>query len=137
MNVPWSLFLDDERPAPAGWTLAKSVAEAQTMVIERGTPNALSLDHDMAWTVPPHLTAVEGPLVQRVSGWFRPGVCVDPTGLDFADWFCEHTIEGSLLPLDFIYYIHTANQRARPMLRDRMFRAIRREPTAYGDWWAR
>lgn len=135
MNKPWKLFLDDERLAPPGWTLAISVAEAQTMVEELGVPQALSLDHDMAWHVPPGLTKVEGPLVQRISGWFRPGICVDPTGLDFADWFGHHTIEGARLPLDFVYYIHTRNSRARPILRDRMFRMTRQEPAGYEDWW--
>jgi hypothetical protein len=133
MNEPWKLFLDDVRDAPEGWTLARSVEEAQSMVKARGIPVALSLDHDMEYTVPKDLPP--GKLITRVSGHFVKGVALDPTGLDFADWFAHETIEGARLPLGFVYYVHTANNRARPMIRDRMFRLTRQEPAGYHDWW--
>ncbi|RYZ14150.1 MAG: hypothetical protein EOO70_07910 [Myxococcaceae bacterium] len=43
---PVYLWLDDERPAPSGWTHARSVAEA-IEVLERGPVEAASLDHDL------------------------------------------------------------------------------------------
>lgn len=130
---PWKLFLDDVRDQPAGWVLARSVAEAQTMVCEMGVPVAVSFDHDMQYRIPKDTKP--GKLISRVSGWFAEGVALDPTGLDFADWFAHHTMEGAKLPDGFVYYIHTANDRARPMIRDRMFRICRQEPVAYHEWW--
>ncbi len=136
MTEPWKLFLDDERPAPEGWTLAKSVEEAQNMVQAKGVPEALSLDHDLSWRPAYPDSEPEGPLVWRLSGSFRRDCIVDPTGLDFAAWFFQHTIAGARLPLGFIYYVHTSNDLARPILRDLMFRITRQEPAGYKDWWA-
>lgn len=132
---PWKLFLDDCRDAPDGWVLARSVREAQELVLANGIPVSVSFDHDMDFVVPKDVRAGKIVLVKRVSGWFARGVALDPTGLDFADWFSQHTINGARLPDDFTYYIHTSNNRARPMIRDCMFRATQREPVAYHDWW--
>lgn len=40
------LFLDDLRPAPDGWTHARTASEAITH-LQRGGVTALSLDHDL------------------------------------------------------------------------------------------
>lgn len=40
------LYLDDMRPAPAGWTLATTVAEAKRH-LETGTVEEASLDRDL------------------------------------------------------------------------------------------
>jgi len=40
------LWLDDRRPAPAGWTRAFSVAEAQAL-LKTGQVEEASLDHDL------------------------------------------------------------------------------------------
>lgn len=40
------LWLDDLRPAPAGWTHAKTVAEAQAL-LEHEDVDMASLDHDL------------------------------------------------------------------------------------------
>ena len=40
------LWLDDRRPAPAGWTRAFTVAEAQAF-LQTGGVNEASLDHDL------------------------------------------------------------------------------------------
>lgn len=133
MNQPWKLFLDDVRDPPEGWDLARSVAEAQTMCVELGVPVAVSFDHDMEYTVPKDVPP--GKLIARVSGWFAKGVAVDPTGLDFADWFALHTIEGARLPDGFRYYVHSTNRRGALMIRDRMFRLCRQEPLGWEDWW--
>lgn len=112
------------------------MAEAQTLVEELGVPIHLSLDHDLGWRPAYPDRKPSGKFTKRIVGWFRPDVIVDPTGLDFADWFAWHTLEGGRLSLDFVYYIHTANDRARPILRDRMFRLTRQEPAGYENWWA-
>jgi len=41
-----NLYLDDVRPAPAGWTLARTIAEAQAH-LELGGVDLLSLDYDL------------------------------------------------------------------------------------------
>lgn len=42
------LFLDDLRPCPDGWTLARTVAEAQAVLVtNRGAVTHASLDNDL------------------------------------------------------------------------------------------
>jgi hypothetical protein len=77
----------------------------------------------------------KGKLIERVSGWYVQGMALDPTGLDFADWFCHHTIEDAKLPDGFKYYVHSANQRGAMMIRDRMFRATRQECSGWFEWY--
>lgn len=43
---PLKVFLDDERPAPPGWTLVRWPAEVIAL-LETGRVVALSLDHDL------------------------------------------------------------------------------------------
>ena len=40
------LFLDDTRPTPEGWTLARTVTEAKEL-LQNNTVSAISLDHDL------------------------------------------------------------------------------------------
>ena len=40
------LFLDDERPCPEGWTLARTFEEA-VQLLNEGNVTAVSLDHDL------------------------------------------------------------------------------------------
>ena len=103
------------------------------MVQELGIPQEISFDHDMEFHVPKGLPT--GKLIERVSGFYAPGVALDPTGLDFADWISAHTIEGSLLPDGFIYYVHSANQRGAAMIRDRMLRATGKQPAGWYEWY--
>jgi hypothetical protein len=43
-----NIYLDDLRPAPEGFILAKNVKECQNLIINnRGKVNILSLDHDL------------------------------------------------------------------------------------------
>lgn len=42
------LWLDESRPAPEGWTQAKTVAEAITEVLNAEEFEACSLDHDLS-----------------------------------------------------------------------------------------
>lgn len=44
----YTLFVDDERTAPnPDWIVAKSTAEAMGIVMSRGVPSFMSLDHDL------------------------------------------------------------------------------------------
>lgn len=43
----WSLYLDDERPCPDGYVLARSTQEALALCLDRGLPERMSLDHDL------------------------------------------------------------------------------------------
>lgn len=46
--MSYKLFLDDERnPPDETWVLARTVTEAQELVISRGLPREMSLDHDL------------------------------------------------------------------------------------------
>lgn len=110
------LFLDDVRPAPAGWVLARSVDEAIQHVkdyyIFPWTPLEVSLDFDLGMTGAHCETCND-------RGWGRlhdhPDYCPDcsheiltidesaPTGIMLLYWF----LENDLIP-DKIY-LHTAN----------------------------
>lgn len=65
------LWLDDERPAPTGWTHARSVADA-IVVMQAGPVEAVSLDHDLADLDPDHPEHRER------------------TGYDLLLWMAEH-----------------------------------------------
>lgn len=50
--MTWNLYLDDKRtPAPLylgrDWILARTSEEAKVMVLERGMPENMALDHDL------------------------------------------------------------------------------------------
>lgn len=50
MNV--NIYLDDERPCPPGWVLAKTAAEAINLLQEYGEDVFMvSLDHDLGFPV--------------------------------------------------------------------------------------
>lgn len=93
--MSYCLFLDDVREPPypvfGPWTVARTMAEAQEIVLARGCPYYMSLDHDLG--------SVDG--------------VVQPTGYDFAKWFIEQDMDGKIsIPKDdedFIYNSHSAN----------------------------
>jgi hypothetical protein len=44
----WKLFLDDLRDPPfSGFVIARSTSEAKQLVVEKGPPSSMSLDHDL------------------------------------------------------------------------------------------
>jgi len=51
--MTWNLYLDDVRNPgdtwknPEEWTVARSSGQAKTLVISRGWPKKMSLDHDL------------------------------------------------------------------------------------------
>lgn len=95
--VKYKLYLDDIRPCPDGFFLARSVWQAQTMVKYLGVPSFISFDHDLG----------------------NEDVL---TGMYFANWLTFQHIEESvkrdnsleynknyLFPDDFSFFVHSAN----------------------------
>lgn len=66
-DAPIRLFVDDLREPPAGWTVARSSAEA-IAVLEAGSVAAVALDHDLGGED----TGL------RVIEWFERAVADDP-----------------------------------------------------------
>lgn len=92
------IWLDDIRPAPEGWTWAKTYEEAMDL-LDRGTAEAISLDHDLADAAP--------------DGRER-------TGYDVLLQIVQRKIDGFPVPADV--RVHSAN----PVGRARMLGTIER-----------
>jgi hypothetical protein len=84
----WKLFIDDERfPAEDGFVIARSVAEAQALILKNGCPTYIAFDNDLG----------EG----------------QPEGYDLAKWLVEMDMDGKVeIPNDFSFYVHSQNSRA-------------------------
>lgn len=82
------IFLDDLRPAPAGYVLLKSSQEAIEYVKQNGCSNHFSFDHDLG---------------------------KDDTTMVFLKWLINEDLDnsGSIIPEDFTYIIHSANPVGR------------------------
>lgn len=85
------VWLDDLRPAPEGWTHARTQAEAIAL-LEAGGVKAISLDHDLG----------------------EPDAEVG-SGYGVACWIEEHAAVGELAPLEWA--IHSANPVGRERMR--------------------
>ena len=79
------IYLDDEREAPPGWHLVKTVDEAITL-LKRGDVTEISLDHDL-------------------------GDDSAGTGYDVILWIEKAVVEKEFIPPKI--YVHTANISAR------------------------
>ncbi len=90
---PVYLWLDDERPAPPGWTWAKTVAEA-IAILEAGPVEAASLDHDLS----DFDAATAGGTSQRR----------ERTGYDLCLWMAENGVWPRQRPV-----VHSANPVGR------------------------
>lgn len=90
MTNRWFLYLDDERIPKTlqEWTIARSVKEAQSLVLAKGCPSIISFDHDLGNSV--------------------------LTGHDFAKWLIEQDLNGEIqFPEDFSFSVHSANPVGR------------------------
>lgn len=98
--MTWNLFIDDERnPTDVTWgneafyqqhpwTVARTMAQVQTLVQEWGFPDFISFDHDLSNN--------------------------EPTGHDIAKWLVEMDMEGTYrIPDNFNFYVHSKNPRGR------------------------
>jgi hypothetical protein len=87
-TLKYNLFLDDIRtPKNGEWTIARSFAEAVSIVEKHGYPAHVSFDHDLGDNV--------------------------PTGMDFAKWLVEQDLDNQNMPEDFDYTVHSANPPGR------------------------
>lgn len=139
------IYLDDLRPAPEGWVLARSVAEAQRIIDSRpGAPDyELSLDFDLGMTADICQTCDN-------RGWGRfdapdhPDYCTDCTHIILSDdksapegdallkWIYEmHRDYPGFYYLPVKIYLHTAN----PVGRERMRWAVKDLERAFGAWY--
>lgn len=111
--MTWKLFLDDIRPAQYigpiaqrlgfDWTeleVARSSNEAKKLIEEKGCPEFIFFDHDLAEE---HYTADWSNHAKFQS--------TRETGHDFAKWLIYKDIEarGSLIPANFGFYVHSMN----------------------------
>ncbi|MCY9592321.1 cyclic-phosphate processing receiver domain-containing protein [Paenibacillus chitinolyticus] len=93
------LFLDDLRPCPKGFHIARTVEEAVS-ICESNNIRRLSLDHDLG--------GVEGNYTL--------------TGYDFCKWLVEKWVLGDYSALPEAIFLHTSN----PVGRDNMRQILHR-----------
>ena len=86
----WKLYIDDERfPKGDGFTIARTMEEALTLIEDKGFPSYISFDHDLG-------IDDNGNLLK--------------TGFDFAKWITEADMDGLIaIPNSFEFNVHSAN----------------------------
>jgi hypothetical protein len=111
------LWLDDLRPAPPGWTWAKSSARAIAL-LESGEVTEASLDHDLG---------MDG-ATETAGGVLMPAGAMNHSGCgyDVAAWIEQAAHEGRLGPLSA--RCHSAN----PVGRQRIEAALASARRAWG-----
>ena len=88
--MSWNLFIDDERHPKTNtpFIIARSVSDAQKLIMEKGCPVFISFDNDLG---------------------NEQGVPL-PTGYDLANWLVNQELDGNLkIPEDFTFHVHSAN----------------------------
>ena len=133
--APYSLFLDDARSPgavtwvrlPAGnWVVARSYADFVRTVEERGLPEFVSFDHDLAEQHPPVFTGIT---TAPFGG--------SKTGADCALWLAERCV-GTSTPLPG-YAIHSMNPIGQALIASILETArkvIARERPGSEEWLA-
>ena len=94
--MTWNLFIDDERyPSNVTWgnetfykqfpwTIARNMAQVQSLIKTYGFPDFISFDHDLTTN--------------------------EPTGKDIANWLIEGDMDGvHRIPDSFQFYVHSRN----------------------------
>ena len=86
----WKLYLDDIRlPQKDGFVIARTVAEAQELIIRWGMPEFISFDHDLG--------------VDDMGNLL-------PDGYDFAKWLVAMEMNGEIMmPKNFTFEVHSQN----------------------------
>jgi hypothetical protein len=89
-HTPWKLYLDDIRtPKDPTYVIARTVDDAQYLVLSCGVPSFISFDHDLGVDDMDNLL---------------------PTGYDLAKWLVEMDMDGSLqIPENFAFSVHSQN----------------------------
>lgn len=112
----FNLFVDDVRPVPEGWRVARTIEDAK-LLLETGEVDALSLDHDM------------GACADCVSKGLHIGD-MQTSETTFMNW-CQHHEDGTKLVRWIIETGHWPKQMpwvhsANPVGRHRMQAMIER-----------
>jgi hypothetical protein len=124
--IAWNLYLDDERTPKTerDWVIARSSEEAKNLVMKNGCPDYISFDHDLGFRIPDEMkdkNPSDFPMVETPIGYFREGVIIEETGLDFAKWLIEQDMNGSIvIPENFEYNVHSANPVGAKNIKDLM-----------------
>lgn len=98
------LWLDDARPAPDGWTLARNFEEAVSLLAQ-GTAVEASLDYDLYLVAEP--SSPSGLAVATVDDQAK-------TGLDVALWIEEAITDGRIPALAL--RCHSTNPEGRRLI---------------------
>lgn len=142
------LYLDDVRPAPEGWVLARSVDEAMNILMKSGSLYELSLDFDLGMTTA-HCETCDNRGWGRMYDFKHPDWCPDcsheivtndesaPTGVMLLYRIMEkldekdHIRTSLSLWMPRKIYIHSAN----PVGRSTMQWVVRDMQKKYGREW--
>ena len=89
-NDLWKLFLDDIRdPSDTSFVIARTVEEAQYLILNYGVPAVISFDHDLGMDGTGNLL---------------------PSGYYLAKWLVEMDMDEMIkIPLDFSFVVHSHN----------------------------
>jgi hypothetical protein len=91
-TVQWKLFLDDVREVTdiyddaSGFTVARNLIHAKTLIQLFGIPHFISFDHDLGG---------------------------DETGYELVKWMVDLDMESPIFPPDFQFRVHSANPVGR------------------------
>lgn len=107
-HVTVRLYLDDVRPCPVGWTLARSVAEA-IEVMKRWTVVDASLDHDLG-ACDECLKREEVAALAATGAFLCPHI---PNGMEFVRWMKRTGEWPTNKPT-----VHSANAGEAPRMRE-------------------
>lgn len=103
--MTYKLYLDDVRNPPDNtWILARSYDEATDLVCQRGIPEFVSFDHDLA---------------DEHYGYPNGASHLEKTGYHFAMFLIELDRSGEMpWPDNFDYAIHSMNPSGRKRIKD-------------------
>ncbi len=87
------LYLDDVRPAPAGWVLVKTYEEFVEYITSNGLPEMISFDHDLASEHYPWSPQTQPSFSQGFIDYSRYS---SKTGYDCAKWLLEYCVAHEL-----------------------------------------
>lgn len=90
-KADWKLYLDDVRPCPSGYVLARSYEEAIELITEMGCPSFISFDHDLG--LKPDKTELNG--------------------FSLVKWLVDKDLDEKIIPDHFDYVIHSSNPNGR------------------------
>lgn len=86
ISSKYKLFVDDERFPPndgGNWIIVRNIEQTQAAIEQYGFPDFVSFDHDLGDN--------------------------QATGYDIAHWMVNLDMDGTVIPDDFEFYVHSQN----------------------------